>query len=190
VSGSGKHQASGHHQASGSGKHQASGKHPASGKGPAHSGKGPVGSGKHPTKPPHPTKAGAKGRPTPAPKAGGKGAQGKGGIKAQGGVNKDKKKGGGGLGQAVSVPGIVGAGGSFGLGGGSSSSSSSSSQQSSSSSQTQEIQSGPDSFGFGSLGQVLGDAGRKKRELPDPAHGSSSSLIDVLVRKKRMAAKQ
>jgi len=49
-----------------------------------------------------------------------------------------------------------------------------------------EIQSGGDAFGFGSLGQVMEVRGRKKREmlkrikraLPDPARGSSSSVIN------------
>jgi len=59
--------------------------------------------------------------------------------------------------------------------------------QSSKTSEITEIQSG-DSFGFGELSQVVGSAGRKKRELPEPAHGSSSSFIDTLFRRKRSHA--
>jgi len=72
-------------------------------------------------------------------------------------------------------------------GGGASSSSSSSSSQSET--QNQEISSGGDPFGFGNSQQVLGSAGRKKRELPVPAEGDSSSFIDTLVRNKRSLGK-
>jgi len=70
------------------------------------------------------------------------------------------------------------------VGGGGASSSSSSSQTTIT--ETETISSGGDAFGFNSLPQVVGAAGRKKRELPQPA--DSSSFIDLLVRKKRRAA--
>jgi len=115
---------------------------------------------------------------------------------------------GGGLGNAVSIPGIadagsltqVGAAGASagangaaatgagaGAAGTAGSSQSASSISSSSSSQTLQTS---DSFGFGELSQVLGSAGRKKRALPNPAHGSSSSFIDKLIKKKRNANKK
>jgi len=65
----------------------------------------------------------------------------------------------------------------------------SSSSQSKSQFDSQEIQSGSDSFGFASLQQVVGSSGRKKRELPEPADGASSSFIDTLVRNKRSLGK-
>jgi len=48
-----------------------------------------------------------------------------------------------------------------------------------------EISSG-DAFGFGELQQVVGNAGRKKRELPQPS--DSSSFIDALINKKKRNA--
>jgi len=78
------------------------------------------------------------------------------------------------------------AGSQTNVGGGGAASSSSSSQ---SESQFEEISSGGDPFGFGNSQQVLGSAGRKKRELPVPAEGASSSFIDTLVRNKRSLGK-
>lgn len=121
------------------------------------------------------------------------------GIKGNGGIKK-----GGGLGNAVMLNGgdALSAGSNFGVGGGGGgggtaggSSSSSSSQQGSltkiteteTKTETEEISStSSDTFGFQSLGQVLETSGRKKRDalmrkkraLPDPAHGSSSSAIN------------
>jgi hypothetical protein len=86
------------------------------------------------------------------------------------------------------MPGFMSAGSQTNVGGGGASSSSSSSSSSQSESQS-EISSGGDSFGFGSLQQVVGNAGRKKRELPVPADSDSSSFIDTLVRNKRSLGK-
>jgi hypothetical protein len=77
---------------------------------------------------------------------------------------------------AVNMPGFLSAGSQTNVGG----SSSSNSQQSSSFSSEQtfsEIQAGSDPFGMKSLPQVLGNAGRKKRELPQPEIDASSSSV-------------
>jgi len=79
------------------------------------------------------------------------------------------------------MPGFLSAGSQTNVGGGGSSSSSSNSQA-----ETQEISSGSDAFGFGDLTQIVGSAGRKKRELPQPA--DSSSFIDMLINKKKRSA--
>jgi hypothetical protein len=88
------------------------------------------------------------------------------------------------------MPGFMSAGSQTNVGGGGASSSSSSfSSSSQSESQTQEIQSNGDPFGMNGLQQLAGSAGRKKRELPVPADGDSSSFIDTLVRNKRSLGK-
>jgi len=113
---------------------------------------------------------------------GGKGGIGGGGIQGAGGLKK-----GGGLGQAVSLNGGAASFGSnFNMGGGGASQQGSQSKITESKTKSGELSSGGDAFGFGDLGQMLESSGKKKREismrnkraLPDPAHGSSSSVID------------
>jgi len=86
---------------------------------------------------------------------------------------------------AGSQTNVGGGGAGTGAAGAAGSSSSSSSSSSLSSSSTTELKSS-DTFGFGELPQIVGAAGRKKRELPEPVQ--SSSFIDTLVIKKRNAA--